>query len=110
MENNYVVVGAVARVEVDERACTVAALSELMGVTPFDVEDPLKLGLIIEAQGLNEAHGLLQGSVRAVPGVMGVWPVSVEWEDSEVEGADAIAALESTTAHPGPSDRMEALA
>ena len=76
-----VVVGAFARVEVDDVDATRCRLAALDGVTTFDLDRPEKVGVLIEADDLDDAHARLTTQVQRVEGVMGVWPVYVSNED-----------------------------
>jgi len=78
------IVGAFARVEADQAAACRDELDSLEGVSTFDLDDRNKVGVLIEADSLNEAHALITESVRLTPGVLGVWPVYVNTEDEEV--------------------------
>ncbi len=81
--DDYVVVGALARVDVDRRQETRARIEALEGFTTFDVEDPLKLGVLIEATTLEEAHARFVSQLTSVDGVLGAWPVSVDIDQAE---------------------------
>ena len=78
------IVGAFARVETEQVTACRGELDLLDGVSTFDLDDPDKLGVLIEAESLNEAHALITESVRTTVGVLGVWPVYVNTEDEEV--------------------------
>jgi len=78
------IVGAFARIESDLASSCQSALEELSGVSTFDIEDQDKLGVLVEAESLNEAHSTITTSVRNTPGVLGVWPVYVNIEDEKV--------------------------
>ena len=78
------IVGAFARVDQDCTASCRSALEELNGVSTFDIEDPDKVGVLVEAESLNEAHSTITTTIRTTPGVLGVWPVYVNTEDEPV--------------------------
>jgi len=78
-------VGAFARIEIDEADAIRARLAALDGVTPFDLDETGKMGLLIEAPDLDAAHGKLTKDIRQTDGVLGVWPVYVDVEDMPVE-------------------------
>ncbi len=78
-------VGAFARVEIDDAEATRQRLSELDGVTPFDLDETGKVGLLIEAPDLDAAHNTLTEVVKPTAGVLAVWPVYVDVEDMSVE-------------------------
>ena len=77
------VVGAWARVEMTDHESSRRALSELDGVEVFDLGDPGKVGLVIEADDLDTAHGVLTRAIPAVRGVLCAWPVSVYLDDDD---------------------------
>jgi hypothetical protein len=72
------IVGAFARIETTEVR---ARLDALDGVDTFDLADPEKVGLLIEADGLDAAHELLTKRIVAVEGVLGVFPIYVNDEE-----------------------------
>lgn len=78
------IVGAFARIESTNASSCQSALDELDGVSTFDIEDPDKLGVLVEAKSLNEAHDTITTTIRSTPGVLGVWPVYVNTEDEIV--------------------------
>ncbi len=78
------IVGAFARIESDLSSSCQSALEEITGVSIFDIEDPDKLGVLVEADSLNEAHSTITKTIRTTPGVLGVWPVYVNTEDETV--------------------------
>ncbi len=75
------IVGAFARVEIEHMQQTERGLNAIDGVSTFLLDEPGKVGLLVEAGDLDEAHGLIAESIPAVPGVMGVWPVYASIED-----------------------------
>ena len=82
------IVGAFARVDPGAADPTRRRLDELEGVTTFELDEPGKVGLLLETGDLEAAHVLVRSTIRAVPGVMGVWPVYVNTED-ELEQSEA---------------------
>jgi nitrate reductase NapAB chaperone NapD len=50
-------------------------LEALRGVSTFPLDVPGKVGLLIEAGSLDEAHAVLSRDIQTVEGVLGVWPV-----------------------------------
>ena len=50
-------------------------LDALAGVTPFAVEDDLRMGILVEARDADSAHAILEQNIRTIPGVLGTWPV-----------------------------------
>ena len=97
--DGYVVVGALARVDQDCRHEVCSRIETLEGFSTFAVEDPLKVGVLIEASSLDEAHMRFTDQLTAVEGVLGAWPVSVEsdegFDNEESSNAPASSAQES---------------
>ncbi len=86
-----VVVGAYARVETAAAVEVRARLAAVGGVSTFDLDEPGKVGLLIEAASVAAAHARLCGELAEVPGVLGVWPVFVGAEteaDAETPAAE----------------------
>lgn len=83
------VVGAYARIDPDEASKVRDRLRALPGVTTFDLDEPAKIGLLVESEDMDGAHRLLTRTVRGTEGVWGVWPVYAHQEDDEVEAATA---------------------
>lgn len=102
--DGYVVVGALARIDTDRKQETCALIEALDGFSAFEVEDPLKLGVLIEASSLDEAHERFVDQLTAVDGVMGAWPVSVDSDDGlEDEAFDPQSLMEGNEAVPDPA-------
>ena len=80
------VVGAYARIDVSDPQAVRTRLAALSGVTLFDLGDPGKVGVLIEADSIDDAHRTLCAEVEKVEGVWGVWPV---YAHMEPESADA---------------------
>ncbi|NOX53590.1 MAG: chaperone NapD [Planctomycetes bacterium] len=79
------VIGVLARVEVAERDCVVASLGRIEGVTPFLIDEPGRIGLVVEADTLEAAHKRLVDEIDPTPGVLGTWPVFVHAENETAE-------------------------
>jgi len=79
--DDYVVVGALARIDMDSKEEVRQRIESLPGFSAFEVEDPLKMGILIEAKSVDEAHSLFSTQLTKVEGVLGAWPVSVEWDE-----------------------------
>jgi len=77
------IVGAFARVDREHAGDCRGALDGFEGVSTFDLDDEDKLGILVEADSLNDAHELITGSIRSAPGVLGVWPVYANIEDEQ---------------------------
>ena len=82
--SSYVVVGVLARIDAADREGVTQRLDALDGVRAFPVPEPEKLGLVIEAFGIDAAHDRLRRDIDTMPGVLGTWPVSVEIEPGPV--------------------------
>ena len=79
----HVVIGALARLDPDLRDAAVARLGQLEGVSPFEIAERGRVGLLVEGPSLDAAHDRLAGELKEVPGVLCVWPISVHLEDEE---------------------------
>jgi len=78
------IVGAFARIDSEHATACQRTLDELGGVSTFEIDDSDKLGLLVEAGSLNEAHNTITTTIRSTPGVLGVWPVYANTEDEPV--------------------------
>ena len=83
-------IGAFARIDHANRKEAIRRLDELEGVETFDLDDPDKVGLLIEAPNLDRAHEILTGIVRGLEGALGVWPVYVHDEGNPEEARQAV--------------------
>ncbi len=77
------VVGVFARIDLERTSSCRDALEGFGGVSTFDVDDPDKLGILVEADSLDDAHATITKNIRSTPGVLGVWPVYVNTEDEQ---------------------------
>jgi len=84
-----VVLGAYARIDPGSATGLRDRLGDLAGMTVFDLDDPGKLGLVLEADNAEDAHQLLTQTVAHLPGVLGVWPVSLELDGAPPQQAPA---------------------
>jgi hypothetical protein len=73
-----VVVGAFARIEPGTQAKVIERLEKIDGVSTFDLDDPGKVGLLIEAENADIAHARLTKEIRSIEDVWGTWPVYME--------------------------------
>ena len=80
-------VGAFARIEVESAGEVRQRLQQLEGVEPFDLDDPGKVGLIIEAATLDDAHAKLTGEIKHTQGVLGVWPIYANFDGDDEPSA-----------------------
>lgn len=87
--NILAVVGAFARIEPGESKSVRQRLDQIAGVETFDLDDRDRVGILIETKDAAEAEQILEGPIRATPGVWGAWPVSVELEDDPDRIAEA---------------------
>jgi len=77
------VVGAFARIDPAGAKEICASIEALPQVSTFDLHDSGKVGLLIDASDLGQAHDALTKQIRAIEGVWGVWPVYVHSESDE---------------------------
>ncbi len=77
------IVGALVRVDATQYNAAWQALACLPGVTPFALDDATRLGLVIEAERLDDAYRLLSQDVRAAPGVLMAYPTYMQFESGE---------------------------
>ncbi len=77
------VVGAYAHIDPSQGAELPARLGAIEGVSTFALGDPGKIGLLIEAESLERAHGLLRGEIPKTEGIRGVFPVYAHAEPEE---------------------------
>ena len=84
------VVGAFARVETDPPDLVRRRLADLEGIETFELDEPGKVGLIIEGDDLDTVHAILTRDVRSVEGVLGAWPVSVHLDDELQDDGSAL--------------------
>lgn len=77
------IVSAFARIKSDIGSECRGHLNSLYGVSTFEIDDPDKLGLLIETKSLDAAHSMITNDIRTTPGVLGVWPVYVNTEDEQ---------------------------
>jgi nitrate reductase NapAB chaperone NapD len=80
------IVGAYARIDPDDVPAVRGRIESLPGISIFDLDEPAKVGIIIESDDVDAAHEKLTRHVRGVEGVWGVWPVYVHFEN-DLEGA-----------------------
>lgn len=71
----YAVIGVYARIVAHHRDRIDQTLRAISGVTPFDLEHPAKIGILIEADSLAEGRECLEREIRTIPGVLATWPV-----------------------------------
>ena len=77
------VLGVLLRVEQSLREQVSEQLASLPGVEFFPVDDPLRMGVVIEAATTTEAEFIYHEQVQAVEGVLGAWPVFAHAESEE---------------------------
>jgi len=83
------VVGAYVHVDVQSADAVRRELSAIEGVSTFKLDEPGKVGLVIEAADLDEAHAILKNDVQGCEGVLGAWPVYAHFEPDEAEPDEA---------------------
>lgn len=74
-------VGAFARIDAAAAAAVRERLGRLDGVETFELDEPGKLGLIIEAPDLDEAHRRITREIQPAEGVLAVWPVFADFDE-----------------------------
>jgi nitrate reductase NapAB chaperone NapD len=79
------IVGAWARVNPERAEEVRRSMESFSQVSAFDLDEPGKVGLLIEAGDLDQAHGLLTKKIRCLDGVWGVWPVYAHHEIDQEE-------------------------
>ena len=79
------IVGVLARIDTTLGDEVRRDLSSLPGVTPFDLDVPEKLGLVIEGDSVEAVHEMLHSQIETTDGVLGVWPVYVHLESASEE-------------------------
>lgn len=89
-----IVVGAYARVDPAEPERVRRRLDALAGVETFGLDDPCRIGILIEARTLDAAHELIEQVIPAVQGVLGIWPIFVgdetgRWDNPPTAGPPA---------------------
>ncbi len=77
------VIGACARIDSSDAVGIRERLATLGGVSTFDLDDPGRVGLLIESESLDAAHQTLCEEIKLVAGVMAVWPIYVDTEQDE---------------------------
>ena len=114
-----VVVGVLTRINRNTRNETLEALSQLDGVTLFELPnpEPERIGLVLRARTLDSAHALLTEQIDTTEGVLGTWPVHTELDSSaESPVGDALLrhgednsqpTIHTEQAMPGPGDSDE---
>jgi nitrate reductase NapAB chaperone NapD len=89
-----VMIGAFARIEPGTAGAVIRCLEQMAGVETFELDDPDKVGILIEVDDMDRAHATLTRDIRNLEGVLGVWPVyahddedGLENEQAEIENA-----------------------
>lgn len=87
-----VCLGAFARIDEANEAAIRRRVDALINVESFDLDEPGKIGLFIEAPDLDAAHDMLTGTIGRMEGVLAVWPVYVNLDEyADVSGSDSTA-------------------
>ncbi len=84
------VIGAFVRIDPSDIEGTREKLTALQGVETFDLDEPGKVGLVIEADDLDQGHAILTRDVKGIDGVLGVWPVYVHDEGDQEKARQAV--------------------
>jgi nitrate reductase NapAB chaperone NapD len=80
-----IIVGALVRAKAQDNASVQAALAKLPGAMVQGFEDPTKIGLVFESDGLNEAYDVLKNRIGQIEGVLAVFPVHANFESLAAE-------------------------
>jgi hypothetical protein len=83
--SSFVVLGVLARVDRRTRDAVEQRLTGRPGVSVFAVDDPSRMGILIETESLPVAEETLRDWVMTTPGVLGAWPVFLHDEPSAGE-------------------------
>jgi nitrate reductase NapAB chaperone NapD len=84
-----VMVGAFARIEPGSAGTVIRRLERIAGVETFELDDPDKVGILIEADDMDRAHAMLTRDIRNIGGVWGVWPVYAHDDEDGLDGEQA---------------------
>jgi len=89
------VLGVLVRIERSDRESIVSRLGDVDGANLVSLEEDGRVGLLIEADTMDEARRILASNVDAADGVLATWPVFAHYEDEMNERA-----------HETPSDSL----
>ena len=79
----FVVLGVLARVDCELQHSVESAVEQFECVSLFAVGDAQKIGILIESRTLAEGEEILNAQVKALPGILGTWPVFVHCEPED---------------------------
>ncbi|PIE24428.1 MAG: hypothetical protein CSA62_03900 [Planctomycetota bacterium] len=85
------IVGVLARVEVQDRQRVWETVQADPALTPFPIEDELeRMGILIEAESVEEADRILREQISGLEGVLGSWPVYTDMREIPADEADQL--------------------
>ena len=79
------VVGGLIRFTIGEEGAVADRLGALDGVSTFSLQETGRMGVLVEATDIDEAHRVLTQDVNGVDDVLGVWPIYVHSEPEDVD-------------------------
>ncbi len=85
---NTTTVGVLARIEMGRRDEIYKYLSGIERVEPFDAGNEEQIGVLVEADSIDEAHRTITQEVAQTKGVLCAWPVYVHFGDEEKVDGD----------------------
>ena len=83
--NAPVVLGVLLRVDPVRLNAIAARLERMPAVTPFSVGEAERIGVLVEAESIGEAHKRLQSEIETIPDVWGAWPVFCHCDQQQQE-------------------------
>lgn len=92
------VAGAFARVLGDGESAR-SAMGAVVGVSTFAVNEPGVVGIVVESDSLDDIQRLIERVLPKLPGVIGVCPVYMGFEDELSESDEAFDASNASSAN-----------
>ena len=80
---NTTTVGVLARIEMDRRDEICKQLSDIKRVETFDAGSREQIGVLVEADSVDEAHQTITQKIAKTDGVLCAWPVYVNFDDED---------------------------
>ena len=91
---NTTTVGVLARIEMDRRDEISKQLSDIKRVETFDAGSREQIGVLVEADSVDEAHQTITQKIAKTDGVLCAWPVYVNFDDEAGDGDEDLAKLQ----------------
>ncbi len=88
-DETLAVVGAYVRAKTADLEGTRRRAEELQGVETFDLDRGGMFGVVVEGPTIDAVHDVIEGRLARLEGVLGVFPVSLEIDDSSDSDAAA---------------------